>query len=89
MKTKAFQEEREWRLISYLLKFSDDECCLQSFSDKIVPYRKYSLSNLEENSIVEVILGPKNITPNYVVDRLLKQNNFENVNIVRSEASYR
>ncbi|TKJ33945.1 MAG: hypothetical protein CEE38_19055 [Planctomycetes bacterium B3_Pla] len=89
LKTKAFQEEQEWRLISYLLKISDDECCFQSFPNKIVPYRKYSLSNLEENPIVEVILGPKNSTPKYVIDRLLKQNNFEIVNVVRSEASYR
>jgi len=89
LKTYAFREEREWRLISYLIKTGDDECCLQSFPDKIVPYRKFSLSNLEENSIVEVILGPKNNTPKYVIDGLLKQNDFENVNVIRSEASYR
>ena len=89
LKTKAFHEEQEWRLISYLTKTGDDECCFQSFPDKIVPYRKFSLSNLEENSIVEVISGPKNNTPEYVIDGLLKQNNFENVNVLRSESSYR
>ena len=89
LKTKAFQEEQEWRLISYLIKTGDAECCIQSFPDKIVPYRKFSLSNLEENSIVEVILGPKNNTPKYVIDGFLKQNKFENVNVIRSEASYR
>lgn len=88
-KTKAFQEEQEWRLISHLIKTVDDECCFQSFPDKIVPYRKFSLSNLEENSIVKVILGPKNNTPEYVIDGLLKQNNFDNVNVIRSESSYR
>lgn len=89
LKTKAFQEEQEWRLISHLIKTVDDECCYQSFPDKIVPYRKLSLSNLEENSIVEVILGPKNNTPKYVIDGFLKQNKFKNVNVIRSEASYR
>ena len=89
LKTKAFQEEQEWRLISPLSKISDDECCFQSFPDKIVPYRKFSLSNLEENSIVKVILGSKNNTPEYVIDRLLNQNNFDNVNVIRSESSYR
>lgn len=89
LKTKAFQEEQEWRLISPLSKISDDECCFQSFPDKIVPYRKFSLSNLEENSIVKVILGSKNNTPEYVIDGLLKQNNFENVTVIRSESSYR
>jgi len=89
LKTKAFQEEQEWRLISHLLIIGDDECCFRSFPDKIVPYRKFSLSNLEENSIVKVILGPKNNTPRYVIDVLLKQNNFDNVNVIRSESSYR
>jgi hypothetical protein len=89
LKTKAFQEEKEWRLISYLTKTGNDEYCLQSFHAKIVPYRKFSLSNLEENSIVEVILGPKNNTLEYVIDGFLKQNNFENVNVIRSESSYR
>lgn len=89
LKTYAFREEREWRLISYLTKTGDDECCFQSFPDKIVPYRTFSLPNLEENSIVKVILGPKNNTPEYVIDGLLKQNNFENVTVIRSELSYR
>jgi len=89
LKTKAFQEEREWRLISYLSKISDDQCLFLHNSDKIVPYRKFSLSNLEENSIVEVIFGPKNNTPEYVIDGLLKQNDFENVNVIHSKASYR
>jgi hypothetical protein len=89
LKTYAFREEREWRLISYLLKTGDDECCFQSFPDKIVPYRKFSLSNSEEHSIVEVILGPKDNTPKYVIDGLLKQNGFENVTVIWSEASYR
>ncbi|MBW8040131.1 MAG: DUF2971 domain-containing protein [Planctomycetes bacterium] len=89
LKTKAFQEEQEWRLISPLIKTGDDECCFQSFPDKIIPYRNFSLSNLEENSIIKVILGSKNNTPEYVIDGLLKQNNFENVNVIRSKSSYR
>ena len=89
LKTKAFQEEREWRLISPLIKNGNDECCFQSLPDKIIPYRKFSLSTLEENSIVKVILGPKNNTPVYVIDGLLKQNNFDNVKVIRSESSYR
>lgn len=88
LKTKAFQEEQEWRLISTLVK-GDLNCCFQPSLDKIIPHRKYPLSPLDENSIVKVILGPKNNTPNYVIDAFLKQNKFENVNVIRSVASYR
>jgi hypothetical protein len=38
---------------------------------------------------VEVILGPRNTTPNYVMESFLKQSGFANVKISRSKASYR
>jgi len=89
LKTKSFLEEREWRLISYLLKLGNDACSFHALPDKIIPYREFPLLELEEKSIVKVILGPKNNTPEYVVDTFLKQNNFKDVKVLRSSASYR
>ena len=90
LKGKAFQEEREWRIISYLVKNGDiNECSFRAMNDRILPYREFELLDLETDSIVEVILGPKNMTPNYIIDGLLKQNGFTNVVISRSEATYR
>ena len=88
LKSAAFREEREWRLISYLVK-TGDECLFRGQKDRIIPFREFSLTELKDSSIVEVKLGPKNLTPNYVVERLLEKSEFKNVIVSRSEASYR
>jgi len=89
LKTRAFREEREWRLISYFVKTGDDMCSFRALNDRIVPYREFELVESESGSIVEVILGPRNTTPNYVMESFLKQRGFLNVTILRSEATYR
>ena len=89
LKTSAFREEREWRLISYFVKSGNDPCLFRALDDRIVPYREFKLLEAEKGSIVKVILGPKNTTPNYVIDSFLKQRGFRNVTISRSEATYR
>ncbi len=89
LKTDAFREEREWRLISYLVKSGNDMCSFRALNDRIVPFREFELLELRNDSVVEVILGPKNTTPNYVMESLLKQSGFPNVKILRSKATYR
>jgi hypothetical protein len=89
LKTRAFREEREWRLISYFVKTGDDMCSFRALNDRIVPYREFELIDSGNGSIVEVILGPKNTTPNYVIESFLKKRAFPNVTILRSEATYR
>jgi hypothetical protein len=89
LKTRAFREEREWRLISYFSKTGTDMCSFRALSDRIVPYREYELVESQSSPIVKVILGPKNTTPNYVIESFLRQRGFPNVTILHSEASYR
>jgi len=89
LKTKAFREEREWRLISYLVKSPDDQCLFRPSPDKIIPYRIYPLLDLDEDPIVKIVLGPKNKTPECFIDSFLKQNKFKNVSVIHSDASYR
>lgn len=89
LKTTAFHEEREWRLISYFVKVSDDICSFRALNDRIVPFREFELIESGKGSIVEVIIGPKNITPNYVIESLMKQSGFANVKVLHSKASYR
>jgi len=89
LKQKAFREEQEWRLISYLVKSGDDDCSFRVSRNIITPYRKFPLLDLDEPSVVRVVLGPKNETPEDVIANFLRQNNFNDVKIVRSEASYR
>jgi hypothetical protein len=89
LKADAFREEQEWRLLSYFLKAGDDTCSFRALNDRIVPFREFKLPKLADDSVVEVILGPKNTTPVYVIKSLLEQSGFSNVNVLHSEASYR
>ncbi|MGB4017208.1 DUF2971 domain-containing protein [Petrimonas mucosa] len=89
LKTRAFREEREWRLISYLIRTGDDTCSFRAMNDRIVPYREFELLDNGSSPILEVILGPKNTTPNYVIEGFLKHNAFTDVTVLRSEATYR
>ena len=38
LKTNAFREEQEWRLISYSVKSGDDMCSFRALNDRIVPF---------------------------------------------------
>lgn len=89
LKAYAFREEREWRLISHLIKAGEDRCSHRVVHDRIVPYREIKFTGLQSKPIVEVILGPKHATPPKLVENFLKQNQYGVVRVRRSEASYR
>ncbi|MDD4203352.1 MAG: DUF2971 domain-containing protein [Candidatus Omnitrophica bacterium] len=89
LKNKGFKEEKEWRLISYFIKNGTDKCCFHADSDKIVPHRDFDLIANERKSIEKIFLGPKNKTPDYVINSFLKQSGFEGVTVVPSKTSYR
>lgn len=92
LKNKAFSEEAEWRLVSYLFKDSDDSDDSASFrasGNKLIPYREFELKQLDIKSVAEVYIGPKNITPNFVIEKFLAQNGFTDVSIKRAAATYR
>ena len=89
LKAYAFREEREWRLLSYLLRNGEDDCLHRVVHDRIIPYRKIELVELVRHPVAEVILGPKHGTPTKVVENFLKLNGYGVVKVRRSEASYR
>lgn len=89
LKSKAFEEEFEWRLISVFVKITNDNCSFYACSDKIKPYRSFKLAELGVNPINEIVMGPKNTTPAYVVESFLKQSGFKDVKVSCSGASYR
>jgi hypothetical protein len=92
LKNPAFAEEQEWRIISHLLDGSShDSFGNMSFRAKencIVPYIPVSLENLSSAPIAEVILGPKNLTPERFVEAILRKNGWK-VTVRHSRASYR
>lgn len=89
MKTSAFKEEREWRLVSILLRNITDQCLYRAARDRIVPYRAFDLSPSDIPAIGKVVLGPRNETPTIVVESMLNQTGFGEVEVRRSDATYR
>jgi hypothetical protein len=94
-KTPAFAEEREWRLISLVTPsettdgFALNRMDFRSLTDRIVPYRSVDLEDLDTKAILEVVLGPRNITPERVVEAALLRNGWGKIPVRRSSASYR
>ena len=96
LKNPAFAEEREWRVISHILKTERDRSLGQlakmefkAQDDRIIPFARISLENLSCPSITEIVLGPRNATPERVVEALLYKHGWLDVAVRRSTASYR
>jgi len=89
LKSIAFAEEREWRLVSFFIQGLIDECTYRTSSDRVIPYRSFELTTVDRPPIAEVVLGPKHQTPPHIVRSFLKKSGFGEVKVRRSEASYR
>lgn len=89
LKSPAFREEKEWRLISHLLWGRQDSSAFRDTRDRLIPFRAYELLELDRKPISRVILGPKHLTPPKVVQKCLEMAGYGRVKVVRSEASYR
>lgn len=93
MKNPAFSEERESRIISLVIRanFEIDDMRVQyrGYADRIVPFEDIPMNALDVSPITEIILGPRNITPESVVRGLLLKTKFKDVAIKRSTASFR
>ena len=89
LKSSAFREECEWRLVSYFIRGGKDTCSYRAMDDRLIQYRQYQLLQTDRSPIVEVVLGPKHLTPIPVVADFLRQSGFGEVKVTRSEATYR
>jgi hypothetical protein len=91
LKHHAFREECEWRLLSYFRGGTDsnEDCLYRAGASRIIPYRKFTLVELEHSPISEIVLGTKHGTPPDVVEGFLRRSGYGGVEVRRSEASYR
>ena len=89
LKSPGFREEKEWRLLSYLVRGGEDTSFYRAAGDRLIPYRSYKLIQPERRPIAEVILGPKHLSPIKVIEDFLKQNGYGSARIKRSETTYR
>jgi hypothetical protein len=88
LKSKGFEEEREWRLLSLFVKNGKVPCSFRVGQNQIIPYRGYKLS-AQRNPIIEVWLGPKHVTPKWIIESFLKRSGFDHVHVESSAATYR
>ncbi|HAI30413.1 MAG: hypothetical protein CMO07_03785 [Thalassospira sp.] len=95
MKNPAFKEEMEWRLVSIVLRGTKENLSdltrmeYRSAADRIIPYRRFPLLSLSQKPIQEVILGPRNITPERIIQGALVRFGFSDVAVTTSKSSYR
>lgn len=89
LKSRAFREEKEWRLLSHLVWTVSDECSFRPAGNRLIPFRAAKLLQFDGEAIAEVVLGPKHLTPTNVVANFLKKFGFGEVRVRRSEATYR
>lgn len=91
LKSAAFEEEREWRLINHHGPIPSVCDYRVAGRDRIVPYKSLPLiaDAIDHAPILEVLIGPKNTTPPKVIEDLLEDNGFPGVDVLFSAASYR
>ena len=91
LKSNAFREEQEVRLISYLFHRIEGARFVgyRATRNSIIPYREFAVTEKERKPIARVVLGPRQVTPVRDVQHFLKVSGFGDVEVVRSKASYR
>jgi hypothetical protein len=89
LKSDAFEEEKEQRLVTTRWKDIPWNCEYRSSGKQIVPYRSVKLEPLALDPIVEVILGPKHPTPWATISNMLSTYGFSGVKVRKSKATYR
>lgn len=88
-KNPAFIEEKEWRILSFTTKSDSENIMFHPRRSNLVPYRAVPLNFLSIPSIVSISTGPKNNTEESHIKILLNSFGFNDVNISKSNASYR
>jgi len=88
LKSPAFREEAEWRLVSLVAPDIDNDFSFRTVRDRVIPYRVFQLEELGTPCINEVILGPKNKTPPEVLKAMLKNAGLDTAKVKTSAATY-
>jgi len=87
LKNPAFREEQEWRLVNPNATMHGGE--FRAKGDRISPMTCYDLKHAGIPAILEVVLGPKHITPEPVISAALERFGFKDVKVSRSSVTYR
>ena len=89
LKSDAFKEEREWRLIATVDSETHRTGDFRPTSCNLIPYQTFEMTDKQSPAILDIIIGPKNKTPISIVKSLISKYGFESAAIKQSRASYR
>lgn len=89
LKQEAFSEEKEWRLISLIMNSTRNTCLYRARGDRVIPYRAFELDNLDTEPIKKLIIGPKNISPVPMIERMVSHYGYKGITVERSTSTYR
>lgn len=89
LKEGAFSEEKEWRLLTFIMDSVLKNCMFRASSDRIIPYKVFDLKMLDVEPVSEIIIGPKNITPISTIEKMLSIYGYKDVNVIKSKTTYR
>lgn len=87
-KNPAFKEEEEWRILAYFFRMFETSIEFRVSGNSLIPYRSCEFPQ-RKGTINEVVLGPRNETPEQVVATALRKYGYHNVEVRKSKASYR
>lgn len=90
LKNEAFKEEAEWRAIAIAMQLQAG-FQFRAARGKVVPYIEHTLPDHPElNPIRQIVIGPRNTTPDHIVGMMLEGSGLaKHVDVRRSNASYR
>ena len=89
LKSEAFKEEKEWRLLVKDIVSTSNLNSYRATQKSIIPYHPIKLKTPSNKIIKQIILGPKNQTPVKTIQDFLQHNDFQDVDVIKSKASYR
>jgi hypothetical protein len=89
LKSDAFSEEREWRLISTVESETHQTGEFRPTACNLIPFQTIKLGQRTSPAITEVIIGPKNKTPTTVLKSFLRKHGHAHAVVHQSSASYR
>jgi len=85
IKTDAFHEEKEWRLIQLL--YANIPHSFRIETEQIIPYTQ-KIIEPDNELISKIIIEPRHKTPIRVVERFLKHSGFKGISVHPSDATY-
>jgi hypothetical protein len=92
LKSPAFSEEKEWRLIAGLVKAHEPgdkaDCQFKASPDRLVPYRLLNLEKIGIPVINKIILGPKHRSDEGIIRIFLRNFGFGEVEVIKSKVPY-